>query len=312
MKVTGSRKVAQVVVGLCVVAGSTRTAKAEDVYDETGDQGRTLGGLRYVPFEIVDSPFFDSRFTSGTSLALLRLDESFVGGRVTGAEIEPRLDLIAAGQTVGGTWKLARWLGVELVGSGSTVMAIDRASAVAIGAHFELAARGAAAVRVVRTHNLQVTVRGEVDYIRDKGITPAFLPSSPLVDQGAWVYRPIIAAALTFTKSIGLQASTAIAVRDIQQEPDVSYAYDIAAGLSFDMNPIALMLLLGGRATFESERIPQAGLELLLGTGGSRVTGEAGVFYHGRRDLDLGGVVELTATSDQNRYFAQLRVNYYF
>ena len=78
------------------------------------------------------------------------------------------------------------------------------------------------------------------------------------------------------TRAIGLQASTAFAIRDIQQEPDTSYAYDIAAGLSVDMSPIALQLLIGGRATFESERIEQLGLELLLGTGGSRVTGEGG------------------------------------
>jgi hypothetical protein len=55
-------------------------------------------------------------------------------------------------------------------------------------------------------------------------------------------------------------------------------------------------------------------LRAVLGSGGTPVLGELGLYYTGRRDLDLGVVVsyQFTGDDDDRRVVGNLRLGYYF
>ena len=54
-------------------------------------------------------------------------------------------------------------------------------------------------------------------------------------------------------------------------------------------------------------------LKALLGNGSSQARIEGGVYYTGRRDLDLGAIVTFQLSeNDDRRYLGNVRFGYYF
>jgi hypothetical protein len=282
------------------------TGSADCPEDE--DWSRTLDGHRFVPFAIVDWAFTDSRFGSTTSNGSHRIvHTSNVLERSTSTRTR-RLSLVSFGQTFDGSAAVLPWLGLHLRATGASVLGTTRESAVVVGAQSLFSTQAGVTVGLFRAPTVQISAIGDLGWGRNEGITPSLLPDSPHIDRNVWSARPAVAAAIALDP-IGIQASSAFELHDIENQADLNLRWVAAAGVSYAIEPV--MLLAGANYAHVWRGRPEPNLATLLGRSDNQWNVELGAFYHGRNDLDLG-VAFLLSIDDGRGYLGYLQMNYYF
>ncbi len=313
----------RVAIAAAVIAVWTRSARADDnVVDhevDVGDgcdvdprplvdTGRTLGGHRYIPFSLLDWGFVVSAFGATSGIGVIQLDPKFLGRSFR----QPRFDLIGLEETFSGSVALTPWLGIHLHALGAGVMAKALRADVAVAAQALYGGEGGVLVRLIRTANVQVTASVDFGGERSKAITPVLLPGSPRENRNIWSIRPALAAAITLSPAVGLQASGSFDYVN-PDGLDAVHRWTAGLGMSVMMTPVPVTVMLGGNYVHEDTSDSAATrLVLVNSSDANRGNGEVGVFYNGRTDLDLGGGVVMSIADDDRRYFGYLRLDYYF
>ena len=211
--------------------------------------------------------------------------------------------------------RLTPWLGLTGRLTGSAELPRNLASAILVGAHENLGFEGGAAVRLVRTSMLQVTVRGDFGLSADKLIQPMLQPGSLITTGDIITLRPSAIAMLALSRMFGLQASGSYAWQwfDITTHDNIETLNGALAG-TMALGFVPITILVGGSVTHEFGRdVDTNAMEALLGEGTTQGACEGGIFYVGRRDLDLGATfIYQFSGSDDRRALGNLRFGYYF
>jgi hypothetical protein len=290
-----------------IILISMRSVRAET------DAPRTLVEHQFVPSSLVPWGFVDSSFAMTSTAGYVQYDQDSAARVTAGSRSELRL--IALAHSFSGTARLAPWLGLN----GRVTAAVDiprgLESALAVGAHTNLGVEGGAVLNLVRVSGLQLSARGDVGWAEERNVVPMFLPDALLITGDVVTIQPSLIAAFAISPVIGLQASATYTWRrfDIEDTDSVQSAA-VAAAATLALTPIPLTLLGGGQLHRlwgrDNESVASSAL---FGTGGTQTRLEGGVFYTGRRDLDLGAVVTAQfGRNDDRRYLGNIRMGYYF
>ncbi len=276
---------------------------------------RTLGGHTFVPSTLVEWPFIVSRVASTTSVGFAEID---IGPQRLAMRlgIDGTDDFIFADQSVLGSVAIAPWLSLALRARGSLVVPTGTNGAVLIGEHGLYGGDATASVRVIRSGRFQASLLVNGAQLRPNSVVPARLPRSPFQEGDLTTVRPAVAIAYAFTPRFGLQASASYAWQwfDVIEE-DTFRTFAGSAALTFDVRAVPLTLLLAGQYSRESgESTTMDAMDAVFGLGESNVWGEAGLVYRGIPALDLGAALDwkLDDADNNSRWFAQLRLAYYF
>jgi hypothetical protein len=290
---------------------SAREARADDC-DGEADNPRTLCGHQYVPSSLVEWGFITSTIASTSSLGVAHFDLDRSG--IVAREITREAKLIALAQTFSGGVAFTPWLGASARLTGSGLIPRDAASALAIGAHENLGGDGSVSIALVRSPAFLLTATATAGYSANRDLVPAFFPNNVLQTGNVTILRPALIAILAVTPTFGLQASGSY----MWQWIDVNVTSHVqtvrgAVAATIALHPVTI--LIGGAITqgFGDDPSTTPALEFLT-TGGLQGWGEAGIYYTGRRDLDLGAVftAEIGSNQDDQRFITNLRLGYYF
>jgi hypothetical protein len=223
--------------------------------------------------------------------------------------------LIGMAHTVSGGVALTPWLALTARLTGSAELPRGLASAILVGAHENLGGEAGVAVRLLRTSILQVTARGDAGLAYDKLIQPMLQPASLITTGDIVTLRPAVVGMLALSQMFGLQGSVSYAWQwfDITTHEAVDTLTGALAG-TMALGVVPLTLIGGGQISHEFGRnVDTNAMEALLGEDTTQWRVEGGVFYTGRRDLDLGAVFTYQFSSgDDRRWFGNFRFGYYF
>jgi hypothetical protein len=283
--------------------------------DDPEDAARVLARHRYVPSSLVVWGFVEDRFAATSSFGIA--DYQLEVGKHLGLMREPRKSrFIAIAQTFGGGLALTPWLGLSARATASGIISRDGVAALVVGAQAAFGAEAGVSLRLLRAGPLQVTARGDVGWNQNRSTVPARLPDSPYVEGDITTLRPSLVVAVPLAPWLGLQASGSFEWRRFDvAERDRVRTIRGALAASVALAPIPLTLLLGGEASHDYGRDSDTVTSrVLLGSETTQVRTEAGLFYQGRHDLDLGAVFafELDADDTDRRILGHLRMGYYF
>ncbi len=302
-----------VAVALAIL--SARPVRADDSqHDDDVDAPRTLDGHQFVPSSLVLWGFIDSTFAMTSSAGYVR-DDIDPPAAVLGGRTLREVRLIALAHTISGAAELTPWLGLTARVTGSAEVPKDLASVILVGAHENLGFEAGPAVRLVRTPILQVTARGDFGLAYDKLVQPMPASGSLLTTGDIITLRPAVIGMLALSQMFGLQASVSYAWQwfDITTNDRVETLDGALAG-TMALGVVPITLLGGGQINHEWGRdVDTNAMEALLGEGTTQWRVEGGVFYTGRRDLDLGASVTYQFSSgDDRRWLGNARFGYYF
>lgn len=276
---------------------------------------RTLGGLQFVPSQLVTWGFLDSGFSLTTSAAYVTYDVGPADPVARIAVQDRSVTLIGLSEAVAGSAELAPWLGITGRLTGLGEIPHGRTSTLLVGAHMSLGAEGGVLVRLVRSGQLQLTARGDAGWEQNRNIVPMGLSSLEVIGHVTTV-RPALVAEVALSPQVGLQASGSYSWQwfDVNTTGNAQ-TLEGDAGLVMSLRPIPATLLLAGQIRDASGDTPDRfGVQSLYGSGGIQYGGEGGVFYTGRHDLDLGATVtyQWGDTDNDRRWFGNFRLGYYF
>ena len=289
-----------------------RSARANDF--DPDDAPRTIAHFQFVPSALVANGFIEDTLSTTSSAGLVHFDVTPDTTGVARAIIVPDVRVAALGQTVQGGVKLAPWFGVTAGLSGMGIIPRNGFSALTVGGYEDLGANVGVAVRLLRTDFFQLTARADGSWDYTRSILPTLLPSSPLVTGNVKSVRPSLVAIAALSPNFGIQASGTYGWRWFDQEINQEVqTISGAIALSISANPqVPLTVQVGGgvdhRFSGVNDTIPTL---TILGSSATPWSGEAGVFYTGRRDLDLGITVTYQFNSD-HRAVSFARFGYYF
>lgn len=290
------------------------TPALADSYDgETAP--RTLGRLQFVPSSLVTWGFVDSEFAITSSGAYISYG---VGPRDVAARSTTgsrNVTLLGVAQTVSGSAALAPWLGVAGRLTGASDIPRGLTAVALVGVHVSFGVEGDLFVRLIRSGPFQLTARGDFGYNQNRDVLPEFLSDRVVIGHVTTI-RPAVTAALAVSPQLGFQASGSYGWQwfDINQS-GLTETLELAAAAVISLHPIPITLLAGaggGRATGDSP--DTFGAQALYGSGGTWGRAEGGVFYTGRRDLDLGlsATYQFSDTDGDRRWVGNFRLGYYF
>jgi hypothetical protein len=279
-----------------------------------------LGGHRFVPSSIAAWSFVDTEVSSTSDAGV----SDFAATPSNFPSLAPFVpgfgqrkgSYIAFDQTLGGSVAFLDTFSVDVRLSAGGLAPLNTSSALFIGVHGIAEESIGAAVRLVRTDVLQVTLRADFEGAEIESVVPARLPSSPRVSGHLLGISPAIAAALALTPRIGLQGSGVVEL----QRFDVSTSDDVitpvgAVAATFALDPAPLTALIGGSVehTF-SRSVNTTTADAVLGPDATRWNVEAGLYYTARPELDLGilGRVQLVGGDHNDRFYGLFRLGYYF
>jgi hypothetical protein len=296
---------------------ASQPAVADDAYGEPFAP-RTIAGHRFVPSSLVLWGFVDSTFAMTTSAGYEHFDRGFdvdpaLADLVAGSRNEVRL--IGVAHSFTGAAALAPWLAVT--GRVTSAVEIPRGavSALVVGAHMNTGLEGGLVLRLVRLPSFQISARGDYGWADDRDIQPRLAPASLFVNGHIQTLRPALIAALALSRAFAVQASGSYTWRwfDIEETDDVQTLTG-ALAVSLSLYPAPVTILAGGQVDHEWGRnFETAAEEVLLGNSDHHTRGELGLFYTGRRDLDLGAVATYQFSgSNDRRWLGNIRFGYYF
>lgn len=276
---------------------------------------RRLGGHRFVPSTVVDWGFIDSSFTSTTFAGLSEF--GFTPGdriaRIIGTQ-ETKVAVVS--QSFAGSAALTRWLGATLRVSALGVVPYDAVAGVVVGAHEVYRAEASILLGLLRLDRVQLTARGALGWGETRSTIPARLPERPFVEGDVGTIRPSLVADVALAPWLGLQASGSYAWRqfDILQEDDVQTLQG-AVALTLSLPRIPATILAGFEISHDFNRdIASATSLALFGSSATRERAELGIYYQGRRELDLGAsfAYEGDSDADEKRASIVVHMGYYF
>lgn len=301
-------------VAIAIAILSARPARADEWQHDDADAPRTLDDHQFVPSSLVLWGFIDSTFAMTSSAGYVRDDIDPPAVVIGGATLR-EVQLIAMAHTISGGAELTPWLAITARLTGSAELPRGLASAILVGAHENLGGEAGVAVRLLRTSILQVTARGDAGLAYDKLIQPMLQPASLITTGDIVTLRPSVIGMLALSRMFGLQGSVSYAWQwfDITTHDAVDTLAGALAG-TMALGIVPITLLGGGQINHEFGRnVDTNAMEALLGEDDTQWRVEGGVFYTGRRDLDLGASVTYQFSSgDDRRWFGNLRFGYYF
>ena len=223
--------------------------------------------------------------------------------------------MISLAHSIAGAIAITPWLGIEARLTGTALVPKTLASAVVVGAYENLGADGTLVVELYRQPDLIVTARGGFSWSADRTIQPSLLPASILSTGTITSIRPSVAMAFAPARGIGVQASLAYNAEWFDELTDnVVQSITGAAAVTIQGFELPITTLGGVQVSHEWGRdFDVPALDVLLGNNNTQERVEVGVFYTGRRNLDLGA--ELTfqfSGSDDRRLLGDIRFGYYF
>lgn len=305
------------VVALVAAAPAGSTVRAQPPGGGAAPPARWLGGHRFVPSSFVAWPFIDTTFTSTSSFGIVDF-EFDPGGPAALLLLDDSRDneFLALAQVFSAGLALTPWLGVTLRLSGRGVVPRDRLSTVLVGAHALIGGEIGASIGILRLGRLQVTARADLGWFENRSIVPARLPASPYAEGNIGSLQPALVVALALAPWIGVQASGGATWRELDVEAeDRTRTLAAAVAITLNLDPTPIALLVGGELSEEEDRdLETATAHAFFGDGQARRRGELGLYYTGRRELDLGAVLtyERDDAKIDRRLFVQARMGFYF
>ena len=126
--------------------------------------------------------------------------------------------------------------------------------------------------------------------------------------------RPALAFASTLAPWLGIQASVGVKWQraDLGHFDCDARMMSAALGVSFGFDPTPVLLMVAGELSHNHHDDVGSLGEAEFGVGDTRGRLEAGAYYHGRPDLDLGVSTVLELGDDEHRFINHVRVAYYF
>jgi hypothetical protein len=215
-----------------------------------------------------------------------------------------------------GAAALTPWLGISGALSGAGALPRDVLSAALIGVDEALGLEVGVGLVLVKLRNVQITARGDFGFTNNRALQPNAPLGSIFTTDRSETLRPALIAAIAASPVLGFQASFSYMWQWFNtSEADVTRTISGGAAATVNFGPAPATLLVGIGVNHDSGApLDVHNLRAVLGSGGTPVLGELGLYYTGRRDLDLGVVVsyQFTGDDDDRRVVGNLRLGYYF
>jgi hypothetical protein len=287
--------------------------RAEEYGEDTAP--RTLGRLQFVPSSLVAWGFIDNAFTFTSSAAWITYGVGPLDLTPHIAIGSRHVELVGVAQTVSGSAALAPWLGVTARLSAASDIPRNVTATALVGVHVNFGVEGDAFLRLVRAGPLQITARGDFGYDQNRDILPTFLRDRVQIGHVTTI-RPTLVAAVAITPLLGLQASGSYSWQWFDfRTSGRAETIQAAAAVTISLHPFPVTLLGGAGAGHETgDSLDIFGAQALYGSGGTWGRAEGGVYYTGRRHLDLGvdATYQFSDTDGDRRWWGDLRIGYYF
>jgi hypothetical protein len=289
-----------VLFGVVLTSALVFNTAARAADDETCDErstSRVLGDHAFIPLELVSWPFITTYFGFGLGGGLMQQDG--VGINASGGQASGSVNLAALAQQIN--------LGIGLF--------VDEL--LGVGAVFQYQIGGGAQVRVLKLSRLMLSAGVDFDYSQGKFITPGLAVQTALTsadlsaasdallnDLSSWSVTPLAAVAVAPVSFFGLQSSVGFQLGsdEVNGQSSSSKGLLWGVGASLDLKgahlPMAFTVAYQLSTTFDDESKTDHQIE-------------AGAFYSGRSNLDLGMAFNTRlADNDQKMYLGLLRMNY--
>ncbi|MCB9558286.1 MAG: hypothetical protein H6707_19370 [Deltaproteobacteria bacterium] len=291
-------------------APSTATANGK-----TEGAARQLNGHTFIRSEFVAWPFITTHF--GFTLGGGLLTSTGIGIDDNGDDFAGPIDNPVVGQSLNISIGLFDWVALRGSFTGLMWTGTDVDLILKGGAQFAYSLDGGVTVRILKLQSLMLSLGAGTTYAQQKYVAPgralgALLKSGDFsaakgglfVDVKTLAFAPHLALAYAPLSFIGFQSSIGFNVgkAEVGDQSVTSKALEFAIGSSLDLQkayiPLAFLVAYQLEKTLGDQSETQHQLE-------------AGVYYSGRPNLDLGVAFStLLGENEYKQYLGQLRLNY--